>query len=65
MSLQILQWFVDSYKLNSSLGAVAPTPKPQSGLFVYGVKFLQWLYWFHPKLKSERTASVGRQTMFQ
>jgi hypothetical protein len=29
---------LDSYKLNPSLGAVAPTPTPQSGLFVYGVK---------------------------
>jgi hypothetical protein len=28
----------DSYKLNPSLGTVALTPKPQSGLFVYGVK---------------------------
>jgi hypothetical protein len=31
---------VDSYKLNPSLGAVAPTPKPQSGIFVYGVKLI-------------------------
>jgi hypothetical protein len=31
---------LDSYKLNLSLRAIAPTPKPQSGLFVYGVKLL-------------------------
>jgi hypothetical protein len=29
---------VDLYKLNPSLAAITPTPKPQSELFVYGVK---------------------------
>jgi hypothetical protein len=28
-------YFVDSYKLNPSFGAVAPTPKPQSGPFYF------------------------------
>jgi hypothetical protein len=31
--------FVDSYKLNPSFEAVAPTLNPQSGLFVCGVKY--------------------------
>jgi hypothetical protein len=29
---------LDSYKLIPAFGAFGPTPKPQSGLFVYGVK---------------------------
>jgi hypothetical protein len=31
---------LDPYKLNPSLRAVGPTPKPQSGLFGYGY----WMY---------------------